>query len=158
MTEFDVDKFKKANFGDRTKDIDVTDPDLLKFFAANGKKSPKKAVWTVKALGAEECARANAAKNNYRNVAELASKLSAAVEGKKGGEDVADPILSLIGLGKEDLPTDYVYRLELFAMGSLKPAIDKRTAVLMAKRKPEFFYKVTNEILSLIGEGQSLGE
>lgn len=152
---FDVEKFKNSKFVRRTAEIKITDPDLLQFVD----DQEGGAVWTVQSLSAEECARANDAKRTNRNIAELVGVLSASID-KTGGnaKEFAGQVAELLGVGAKNLPDDHVYRLELFVLGSAAPKVDKRTAVAMAERKPEFFYAITNKVLELIGQGASLGE
>ena len=151
---FDVERFKSTKFVRRTAEIKITDPDLLQFFDSqeNG------AVWKVQSLSAEECARANDAKKTNRNIAELVGKLSAANDKSSNAQEFAGQVAELLGVGSKNLPDDHVYRLELFVLGSFEPKVDKRTAVSMSERKPEFFYLVTNKVLELIGAGSELGE
>lgn len=151
---FDVERFKNSKFVRRTAEIKITDPDLLTFFdnPENG------AVWTVQSLSAEECARANEAKRTNRNIAEIVGKLAAAQDKGGSAKEFAENVSELLGVGAKNIPDDHVYRLELFVLGSAEPKVDKRTAVAMAERKPEFFYAVTNKVLELIGAGSSLGE
>lgn len=152
---FDVERFKNTKFIRRTAEIKITDPDLLKFV-----ENPENgAVWMVQSLSAEECARANDAKRTNKNIAELVGALASAND-KIGGnpKEFAGQVAELLGVGSKSLPDDHVYRLELFVLGSASPKVDKRAAVAMSERKPEFFYSVTNKVLELIGQGSSLGE
>lgn len=152
--KFDSKKFKSTKFEQRTKEVKVTDKDLKQFFDL---KKNEKPVWVVRSLSGEECARANEAKRMGKYMAEVAARVAAAIRGNASGEVVGKEVAELLGVGGE-LPDDYSYRLALFEMGSVEPKVDKRLAVLLATRKPEFFYSVTNAIIGLIGEGQTLGE
>lgn len=154
--KFDAKKFMGTKFEQRTREIAVKDKDLIQFFDL---KKGEKAKWVVRSLTAEECARANDSKRMTRYLAEIASRLAVALKAEGAANKVGENFVDLFGIGKgEELPDDYSYRLTLFELGTVEPKIDKRFAVTMAVRKPEFFYRVTNEIIALIGEGQTLGE
>ncbi|KKN41614.1 hypothetical protein LCGC14_0721470 [marine sediment metagenome] len=147
---FDITKFDQAKIVDRTVEIPV--PELAVFFAED-----EKPIWKVRQLGALELAIANEAKNVNKNLQELIDKLLSSVP-----EDKVEALLESLGLTqrKPDTPApeDYVYRVACLYQGSVEPEIDQVQAVRLALMNGNVFYKLSNKIIQLSGQGAQLGE
>jgi hypothetical protein len=142
----DIKKLKSAKFVDRTKEIPIP---LEMIKAAGWKKGTK---WTIKALPGEALYSVRASVERNKNIEELVQKLvSGSVKEK------VDAALGTLGLGDE-LPDDYVRRLNILRLGSKDPEIDHEFAKFVALNFPTFFNMATDEIQVLTGQGRSLGE
>lgn len=142
----DLKKIKSAKFKDRTKEM-VIPAELLK-----GAGWPKGTKWIIKALSGEELYRVRQAVERARNTEELISKL---VSGS--AKEKVEAALGALGLGDE-LPDEYVRRLNILKMGSVDPAIDHEFAKFMAQNFATFFNELTDQVQVLTGQGRSLGE
>lgn len=140
---FKVDAFTSAAFEHRTEAMPV--PALKEWF-------DEEAVWIVRGLTAHELARANEAGEKRNNAAAV---LEALVGGSKT-EKIAElrEALSLT----DATPAEISKRLEMLTTGSVDPACDHSTAVLLAERYPIEFYQLTNKITALTGQGQQPGK
>jgi len=136
-----------TQFKDRTKDVSV--PELSKFFKKGTKK--KDMVWTVKNLGANEIAKANEALKNSQDLGSLLSSLAS-----NNSSEKVDAIKQAMGLS-DDVPGEVIRRMTLLTCGSVKPECSHELAVKLSTVHSTVFYRLTNEILSLTGEG-SVGE
>lgn len=142
---FDIKKFRSANFSAREKEVPV--PQLEQFFNGDSKR-----VWVVRSLTGEELFAVRQAGEKSRNIEAVIEKL---VSG-----DTREKIkgaLEAIGIS-QDLPEDYVRRLEMLCRGSVRPGIEKKDAVRMAESYPMVFTNLTDEIMILTGMGKKLGE
>ncbi len=142
---FDTDKFLNTEYRDRTEDVPV--PELKKFFPED--ETP---VWTVRALTAEEIARANDEVAQNMDISAIITALASSVAKEKAGA-----ITDLIGLSKENLPGDVVKRISQLMSGSVSPQCPRELAVKLGENHSVIFFKLTNKILALSGKGR-LGE
>lgn len=142
---FDMDKFRAADFKPREKSISV--PQLKEFFG--NKAKPK---WLVRSLTGEEFYAVKAAAKKANTIKELFEQLFS-----KNPKVKVEAALEAIGIS-EELPEDYVQRLEMLVVGTVEPEIEKEDAVRFAKRFPILFDQITAEIMILTGAGQELGE
>ncbi len=143
---FDATKFSTAQFKDRTFDVPVVE---LKEFFEDGDKC----VWTVKCLGANEIAIANQAMQANNDLKELVEKLTST-----NSTDKIEAIQSAMGLQTGSVPDDIVRRISMLVSGSVEPECDQELAVRISTAYSTVFYRLTNKILSLTGEGMELGE
>lgn len=142
----DTKKLKSAKFTDRTKGVPIPAA-LIK--AAGWKKGTK---WVVKQLSGEELYEVRAAVDRNKNVQELVSKLvSGSVKEK------VDAALGTLGIG-DQLPDDYVRRLNILRLGSADPVIDHEMAKFVATNFATFFNELTDQVQVLTGQGRTLGE
>ena len=143
---FDLEKFDATNITDRTKDIPV--PEFKQFFAKD-----EEPIWTVRALAGEEMAHCRAAQDD--NVSR-----TTIIEGlmSESPEDKVQAIKDAMGMLSDTVPVDYVWRLKALELGSVNPKIDHAQSVRVGAANSNVFYKLTNEITRLSGEGQTLGE
>lgn len=143
----DLGKFLDAELSLRTTSVEV--PELSDFFG------DEKPVWTVKGLTAAELGRANqAADRGTENVKAL-------VEAMAGSGDKAEALRRTMGISQTEVPADVSRRIELLVAGSVEPklGIEQRdVAVKLAETFPTIFYNLTNQILSLTGQGAELGK
>ena len=126
-------------------------PELSGYF---GKDEPAR--WIVRGLTAAEIGRANtAAEKGLDHV----KALIAAMAGD--GSDKAATMRKAFGLSDDEVPQDVSRRIELLTIGSVSPELgsDKRdVAVKLAETFPTIFYNLTNQILTLTGQGAEVGK
>lgn len=142
---FNRDKFRSASYKTRTKKHPV--PQLKDFFEDKAKPQ-----WEVRGLDGEEFYYVKSAARRAKDVKEVIEKLFS-----KNPKTKVEAALEVIGI-TEDMSEDYIQRLEMLVIGSVKPEIEKQDAVLIAKRFPMLFEQLSNEIMVLTGAGQELGE
>ena len=142
----DLKKIKSAKFVDRTKGLPIP-AEMMK--AAGWKKGVE---WMIKALPGEALYSVRASVDRNRNIEELVQKLV-------GGsvKEKVEAALGTLGLG-DDLPDDYVRRLNILRLGTVDPEIDHEFAKFVALNFPTFFNEATDQIQVLTGQGRSLGE
>lgn len=143
----DLAKFLNESLSSRTATIEV--PELKDFF---GKESPE---WTIKGLTAAELGRANLAADRGQD------NLKALVEAMAGSGDKAEALRKTMGISEEEVPADVSRRIELLTAGSVDPKLgqdNREVAVKLAETFPTVFYNLTNQILSLTGQGSEVGK
>ena len=144
----DIQKFLNAALRPREASIEV--PDLAQWFGAD-----ERPVWVVRGLTAAELGRANqAAERGLDNVRALVAAMA-------GDGDKAGAIRRAMGLSDEDVPADISRRIEMLAAGSVAPALgsdNRDVAVKLAETYPTVFYNLTNQILTLTGQGAEMGK
>lgn len=142
----DLDKFLAAPLPSRSSTIAV--PELAAFF-----EKDEKAEWVVRGMTATELARTKEAHSNSDLLKQVAEKLATG--------DKASALKDVLGVGSDEVPEDISERIERLAIASVSPALgdEKRDiAVKLAESFPVTFYKLTNEILNLTGQGADLGK
>ena len=142
-----LDKFLNASFVPRQATIEV--PELSDYF---GKDKPE---WTVRALTAAELGRANESADRG------SENLKALITAMAGEGDKAEAIRKSMGLSNQDVPEDVSRRIEMLALASVSPALgseQRDVAVKLAEAFPTTFYKLTNKILALTGQGADVGK
>ena len=142
---FDTDKFLSTEYRDRTEDVPV--PELKKFFHPD--ETP---VWVVRALTAEEIARANDELTQNTDISAIITALASSV-----AKDKAGAVTELMGLSKDNVPGDVVKRISHLMSGSVSPVCPRELAVKLGRDHGVSFFKLTNKILNLSGKGR-LGE
>lgn len=144
----DLQKFLNAALRPREASIEV--PELAEWF---GEGEP--VAWVVRGLTAAELGRANqAAERGLENVRALVAAMA-------GEGDKASAIRSAMGLSDEDVPADVSRRIEMLTAGSVSPelgSMNRDVAVRLAEAFPTVFYNLTNNILTLTGQGAELGK
>lgn len=144
----DIQKFLNAALRPREASIEV--PELAQWFGAD-----ERPVWVVRGLTAAELGRANqAAERGLDNVRALVAAMA-------GDGDKAGAIRKAMGLSDEDVPADISRRIEMLAAGSVAPALggdNRDVAVKLAETYPTVFYNLTNQILTLTGQGAEMGK
>lgn len=160
--EFDINLFESKIFKDRTFDIDVSE--LKDFFKSKNEKDekkdekdnestkPPKYIWTVRGLTASEIAIANESVESNRNLESFITAISS-----KSQSDKVDAVKDVLGLPTDKTPNDLVRRFSMLVAGSVSPKCPQNIAVKLADSFPTTFYKLTNKIIELTGEGK-LGE
>ena len=143
---FDTEKFNNTKFKDRT--FDVPTPELKNFFGED-----EETIWTVKCLGANEIAKANLAMSSNKGVKEIVAALAST-----NSQEKIEAIQEAMGLQTGDVPDDVVRRISMLVSGSLSPVCDQETAVRISTAYSTVFYRITNKILFLTGEGMEPGE
>lgn len=144
----DLQKFLNAALQPRQTDMPV--PELQAWFGAD-----QPTTWTVRGLTVAELARANqAAESGLDNVRAMVLAMA-------GDGDKAAAIRQTMGLSNEDVPADISRRIEMLAAGSVHPVLgtnNRDVAVKLGETFPTLFYQLTNEIISLTGQGAELGK
>lgn len=137
-----LNKFEQASILQRTREIDV--PQLQDFFDEG--KDP---IWRIRALSSEDIAMVNDAQERNASIGTLVT----AIVGSSGA-DKAEAIKSAMGIGDET-PQDVVRRIEIMLRGSidLDPESHRDIVIKIAMYYPTVFMTISNEILSLSGEG-----
>jgi hypothetical protein len=139
---FDLERFSATNFSERTGKIQV--PELKKFFDED--ENP---VWVVRSLTGEELARVHEAVANNSDVSALVSAVTSQVSGEK-----VEAIKSMMGLSEEGVPNDIVRRLNMLTIATVGTDFPQDMSVKLARTHPTTFYKITNRIIELTGQGQ----
>lgn len=142
---FDFDKFDAAQFTFPTKKIPV--PELKSFFPEDAVP-----VWEVKGLTGHELAIVNQAVETGDKIQAFISALKTGkkAELKKGFETFLDK-------NDDVTPADLVRRHKMLELGSV-PACPEHISVKLAHFKTTTFWKITNEIITMTGEGADAGE
>ena len=145
----DTNAFLAAALAPREQAVDV--PELATWF---GEGEP--AMWTVRGLTAAELGRAKeACARGLENVRAL-------VEAMAGeGGDKAAAIRRAFGLSTEDVPEDVSRRIEMLSAASVSPVIgaeNRDVVVKLAEAFPTTFYRLTNTVDQLTGQGATVGK
>ncbi len=143
----DLQKFLNESLSQRTATVEVRE--LKDFF---GKDKPE---WTVRGLTAAELGRANLAADKGQE------NLKALVEAMAGSGDKAEALRKTMGISEQEVPSDVSRRIELLTAGSVSPKLgqdNRDVAVKLAETFPTVFYNLTNNILSLTGQGAEVGK
>jgi len=145
MPGFKTDEFIQADLNPRVEAIKV--PDLQSWF-----EEGQEPVWNVRGLNGCEVAQYTEAVAKNRN-------LSAIAEGLVSGDktDVIEGMRELLGIG-EAVPDETAKRIAVLELGSVDPVVDNQIAVKLNDAFPVIFFQITNRILSLTGEGATLGK
>lgn len=142
---FDIKGFLKERFEPRTTDHPV--PNLKQWF-----KNGDKPVWTIRSITAAEIGRADEAVANEG----LTTQILEAVTSMNSPE-VSEKIKELVGKSG-DKPKTIAKRIYHLMYGSVDPKCDLELAVKLCDTYPVVFYELTNEILSLSGQGFAPGK
>jgi len=134
-----------ANIEFPTQEIPV--PELSDFFPAG--EDP---VWVVKPLTGHELAQVNEAAEHVERVKNVIRALSS-------GDKTAEKKGMAMYLGQDDesTPQDLARRHKMLALASVPPC-PEHVAVRLAHAKPTTFYKITNKIIAMTGQGADLGK
>jgi len=142
---FDFNKFETADFKFREKRIPV--PELSSFFADGDP-----AEWVVRNLTGAELA---AVRDSVQRAKDLESIIEGLASG--GGKEKVQAVMAAMGIDG-GTPDDHVRRLAMLEAGTVSPKIQRKHAVRLGEVFPVLFTTLTNEIMSLTGQGKSLGE
>lgn len=145
----DIGKFMAANLCQRESEVKVGE--LSEWFEDGAKP-----VWKVRGMTSAELARAKfEAQEGKRDLKTLISALAGSdSEREKAIQEAA-------GLSTDDVPQDVAQRIEYLLCASVEPHFkrEQRDAVVrLAEHFPTTFYTLTNEILSLTGQGSEVGK
>ena len=140
MANFDLAKFESEGFKQRERDVEV--PELKAYFADGP------AIWRVRGLTASEVARVRDSVTRARDIEGLLAKLTSG-----NSSDKAGAVLEIFGVGG-DHPDEYVRRLSVLEIGSVEPKIRREHAVKISEVAPMVFWRITDEIYTLTGQGR----
>ena len=140
---FDLNKFETSDYKFREKRIPV--PMLSAFF--NGEEPE----WVVRNLTGSELAA-------VRDSVQRAKDMESIVEGlaSGSGKEKVEAVKDALGITGD--PEDHIRRLTMLELGTVSPKIKRKHAVRLSEIFPVMFTTLTNEIMSLTGQGKSLGE
>ena len=141
----DIKAFLNERFEPRTKEIEV--PQLQQWF-----KNGDRPVWKIRAIDADELGRADEAVANES----VSMKLLEALTSMNSSE-VSEKVKELMGKSN-DTPKTIAKRVYHLIYGSIEPKCDFELAGKLRKSFPVIFYQLTNEILSLSGQGFEPGK
>ena len=144
----DLQKFLSDSLSHRTTTVEV--PELKAYFSKG-----EKLEWVVRGLTAAELARANLAADRRND------DLKALIEAFAGAGDKAAALRKAVGVSEEGVPGDVSRRIDMLTSGSVAPALgdgNRDVAVKLAETFPTIFYNLTNQILSLTGQGAEVGK
>ena len=142
---FNIEKFNNSIYRDRTKDIPV--PELSSFFEEDSEP-----VWTVRGLTGEELAVVNEAVAANKNMNQIIASMVSGNNNEK-----IEALKQVIGIASDTVPDDLVRRFAMLVAGSVNPKCEQHIAVKLGQNFPTTLFKLTNEIISLTGDGR-LGE
>lgn len=144
----DLQKFLNAALAPRQKTVPV--PELVSWFPPG--VTPE---WVVRGLTAAELHRADEAQQSgLDNVRALVAAMA-------GDGDKAQAIRKTMGLSTEDVPGGVSRRIEMLTAASVLPVLgpdNRDVAVKLAESFPVTFYQLTNDIISLTGQGAEPGK
>ena len=142
---FDVKKFEKAKFEDRTKSVSV--PDLAEWFDEG--EAPE---IVVRGLTGAEIALTHEAAARNKNIQGLMEAIASSDSSEK-----IDAIKSSLGIDS-DSPEELARRVEQLRLGAVDPEFDQMQAAKFFECYPVEAYQLTNEINRLTGKGRLPGE
>lgn len=143
---FNLKKFDKAKFEDRTEAVPV--PDMAEYFDEGEKPEI-----VVRGLtGAEVFITYEAAEKN-RNIKGIMEKIASA-----NVTDKMDAISAALGILDERTPEEMARRVEQLRLGSVSPELDQIQAAKFFENYPVEGITVTNAISRLTGKGRLPGE
>jgi hypothetical protein len=141
---FDLKKFETEQYKHRERTVTV--PRLAVFFGEG-----EAAEWIVRGLTAIEIAQVRESKKKAKDIEGVVERLASSLASDKMGA-----VMEALGIDG-DTPDDYVQRLTMLELASVNPKITRRHAVKLADVSSVDFFRLTDEILSLTGQGK-LGE
>mgnify|MGYP000072966979 CR=1 FL=1 len=139
---FDLEALKKAELEARTSEVRA---DSLKDWFAEGDEP----VFTVRGLYGQEMAQVREAVDKHKNVQDLVQAIATA---DQGTQERIQAIREAAGV-TTGMPTELVRRIEALKRGSVDPEIDEEGAKKIAKGYSIDFFKITDEIMRLTGQG-----
>ena len=141
---FNINKFETEQYKHRERVIPV--PALAMFF-----DDGEKPEWTVRGLTAIEVSQVRESKRKAQNIEGIIERLASNAPTEKMAA-----IMDALGINA-DTPDDYVQRVSMLEIASIKPKIKRTHAVRLADVSAMDFFRLTDEIMNLTGLGK-LGE
>jgi hypothetical protein len=141
---FDIQKFETADYKAREKRVPV--PELKAFFGAD-----EAAEWVIRSLTGAELA-------SVRDSVQRAKDMESIIDGlaSGGGKEKIQAVKDAMGI--DGAPDDHVRRLTMLELGTVSPKVQRKHVVKLSEVAPVLFTSLTTEIMSLTGQGKSLGE
>jgi hypothetical protein len=146
--KFDAIKFMSSEFSPREGEVLV--PDMAEWF--EGSKEDAKLI--VRGLTGNEFAIAQDAVSNTNQLMAMIE----AIASKSKSENIKGFKAMLGGVEDGDTHNEIVIRIETLVLGSVEPKFDEGMAARFARTYPIEFYKATNKINQLTGQGQVPGK
>ena len=138
---FHADAFVRADLTPRTKDVPV--PGLKAWFDEG-----EQPIWRVRALTANELARANSARDRARNRDLVLSEVAAG-----HSDEVRQQVRALLGMAADEIEPNYARAVEVVMAGSVAPECSEDMAVKLAEHYPVILFDLNAQILTLTGLG-----
>lgn len=145
---FDLKKFEKTKFVERTDTVKIKGEPLKAMFADGD--TPE---FTVRGLTGEEMARCNEAQSRQKKMSDVAEAMAG-----EGGAERVQAIRESMGLSQGDVPADLARRIEMLCHGCVDPKLDLMAAKKVFKVSTVDGYDLSNKILHLSGQGMQVGE
>lgn len=142
---FDAKEFLRTKWTPRTEDVPV--PDLKDFFPEG-----EKLLWKVRGLTGVELGRVAEAAERNKNVETIIEMV-----GSEYSKEKIAAIKEMLGLGGS-VPQDVAKRLEYLVIGSVDPKCTLDLAVRICEVRALDFYRLTNSIKDLSGQGHVPGK
>ena len=139
---FDLSKFESEQY--RHREVVVAVPELTSFFPEGAPPE-----WKIRGLTGIETARVRESVQRANDLEAIVSNLAA-----QASKEKAQAMLDALGLVRDATPDDYVRRLTMLEIGSVDPQIKRHHAVKVAEVAPLAFYRLTDEIMVLMGQGK----
>jgi hypothetical protein len=141
---FDIQKFETADYKFREKRVPV--PELKTFFSDD-----EPAEWVIRSLTGSELA---AVRDSVQRAKDMESIIEGLASGT--GRDRVQAVKDALGI--DGAPDDHIRRLTMLELGTVSPKVQRKHIVKLSEIAPVLFTSLTTEIMSLTGQGKSLGE
>ena len=141
----DFEKFNKSEFIFPSVDIPV--PELKDFFQED--EAP---VWKVKSVTGSELAIINEAVATYNKTKAIIEAIAT-----DSNSELKSGLKAYLNKSDDATPEDLIRRHKLLQFGTVG-GCPEEAVIRLANYKPTTFFKLTNEIIRLTGDGASLGE
>jgi hypothetical protein len=141
---FNIQKFETADYKFREKRVPV--PELKAFFSDD-----EPAEWVIRSLTGAELA---AVRDSVQRAKDMESIIEGLASGT--GKDKVQAVKEALGI--DGAPDDHIRRLTMLEIGTVSPKVQRKHIVKLSEIAPVLFTSLTTEIMSLTGQGKSLGE
>mgnify|MGYP000754131510 CR=1 FL=1 len=144
---FDLEGLKKAQLEARTTKVRADS--LQEWFGTDEEGGKEPPIFKVRGLYGQEMAQVREAVDNHKNINDLVQAIATA---DKGTQERIEAIRQAAGV-QTGMATELVRRIETLKQGAVDPGIDEEGAKKIAKDYVIDFYKITDEIMRLTGQG-----
>jgi len=142
---FDTNAFDMASFTQPTKKISV--PELKGFFEED--ETPE---FEIRGLTGRELAIVNEAVDTLNK-----TKIIIEAIAKGSNNALKDGMAAFLNKNNDVTPEDLARRFKMLEFGTI-PHLPEHVCVKLAHNKPTTFYRITNEIIRMTGNGADLGK
>jgi len=139
---FDIQKFNRSKFVERTKQITIQE---FSMFFGEGETPTV----TIRGLTAEEVSTVRAEVETASENSRLLEQLAATA-----GNAKADAVAAILEASRQKTPDDHVRNLHTVLLGLIEPTLDLQQVVKLSIAMPIPFINLANQIWALTGEGR----